>query len=484
MTLTEQGCTVMPNPNFDSFDRSTHLWPSFSVSHERTKKTSTPFGERGNLPSLLRTIVLCSMLTVVGCGSSAPVATTDVQQEEPSTDVLTAHVESSEQESGRSSHRGEIELASATTTSAPSMVDNRNQADKGSPDWLLQEIARLRTAPVETLREPVAGMPGQFKEVQLSAVQIEQEKIRRYKQTVQLASQVIGKTHRDPNSEEFFNSAVHYLTDARMQLALAGEDEQAQLLLEDAQSLFQRDATSFAAMEAASRVLELTQAKASRSDNTDPKWTLAFARQARMFAANFPQETHRSAVNVLAAGRMCERLGVLTEAETCLAWIEQGFPQTPYAEQAAGPLRRLRLVGNPLTEFGGPTLDGRFLSINQLRGKSLLVVFWTSNSAQFREDLPVIQKTLNNFPDRIAAVGVNLDTDEIAATNFVKQSQLSWPHIFHSDPQNRGEYNVVARHYGVVDVPQYWLVDSQGIVRSVDLSIDELARAVSNSPAQ
>src|SRR5690606_25675769 len=148
--------------------------------------------------------------------------------------------------------------------------------------------------------------------------------------------------------------------------------------------LFARDATSFAAIEAGSHVLQLTRTMADRHAAEDPQWAVAFANQARLFAERFPQETSRAAVNVIAAGRMCEQLQLAEEARACYAVVEQTFPNSPYAAQIEGSLRRLRLPGNQLTEFGGSTFDGGFVSISQLRGKPLLIAFWASNSEEFQ----------------------------------------------------------------------------------------------------
>jgi hypothetical protein len=64
---------------------------------------------------------------------------------------------------------------------------------------------------------------------------------------------------------------------------------------------------------------------------------------------------------------------------------------------------------------------------------------------------------------------VNLDKDELAVDHFLEQTGIAWKHIFYSDPELRGSKNVVAKYYGVNNVPVYWLVDSEGKVRSIDV---------------
>jgi len=366
----------------------------------------------------------------------------------------------------------DIELVSAESAGSDRPV-------KGSAQWLMMEIAHLRNAPADIVRQPVPGKAGEYQQIRLTSEQAAAEQIRRQKKVIELSLQAISKTHEAPEDSQLFSGAVHALSDARLQLALAGDHEQGQLLDENAEALFTRDPTSFAAVDAASHVVELTRALADRHAQEDPKWARAYARQTRLFAERFPQETSRAAVNVIAAGRLCERLNLDEEAESCLAVIHRIAPNSPYSEQVSGSLRRLRLPGQPLKEFGGSTFDGSFTSIDRYRGKAVIVAFWASNSEAFRRDLPGIQAFLVKSEGRVTALGVNLDRDELAVEKFIRENEIDWKSIFYSDPEKRGSRNMVARHYGVINVPEYWLVDAQGTVRSIHLDVSQLDQQVS-----
>lgn len=354
---------------------------------------------------------------------------------------------------------------------------------KGSSEWLLMEIAHLRNAPVDLVRQPIPGKNGEFEQVQLTPEQAAQEQIRRHEKVVELAMEAISKTHENAEAAQLFNSAVHYLSDSRLQLALAGNKEQGQLLDENAEALFHRDPTSFAAMDAASHMLDLTHTLADRHAQESTDWAIAFARQSRLFAERFPQEASRAAVNAIAAGRLCERLQLDEEAEACLAMIDRIAPDSPYSEQVAGSLRRLRLPGQVLTEFGGSTFDGSFTSIERYRGQTLLIAFWASNSEEFRRDYSRLQALLDRSGGRITAVGVNMDRDEHAVERFLQESGMKWKNVFYSDPEKRGSRNVIARHYGVINVPEYWLVDANGVVRSIHLDVNRLEQQVTEALA-
>ncbi|WP_437227833.1 thioredoxin-like domain-containing protein [Planctomicrobium sp. SH661] len=417
-------------------------------------------------------IIACVCSSLTGCGeTSAPVETAEQEWTPTPTDPSQLPARPR-----RSSLRNDSEIE---LVSSQSSVDAG--PPKGSAEWLLMEIAHLRNAPVDLVRQPIPGKPGQFQQVRLSPEQAAAEQIRRHEKTVELAMQMISKTHQDAAANQQFNSAVHYLSDARLQLALAGNEEQGHLLDENAEALFTRDPTSFAAIDAASHVVELTHAMADRHAESDPEWAKAYARQARLFAERFPQETSRAAVNLIAAGRLCERLGLDQDAEGCLTVIEQIAPNSPYSEQVAGSLRRLRLPGQPLTDFGGSTFDGGFTSIDRYRGTNLIIAFWASNSAEFRKDLPALQSLVSRSQGGLKVVGVNLDKDEYAVEQFMKETGMNWTSVFYSDPEKRGSRNVIARHYGITNVPEYWLVDAQGTVRSIHLNGSHLEQEVTEA---
>lgn len=381
--------------------------------------------------------------------------------------------------------------ARASDTEAEEGLDEEETAEavpepeEGSPEYLLREVAQLKAAPMNRVRQPIPGKPGEFEEIELTAEQASKEQLRRLHDIVDLSMQVISATKDQPKQAQLFNNAVYYLSDARKQLALLGEADQAQLLSEDAEALFKRDKTSFAAVESALRIVQLAQAQAEQSDRSDTRWASAFAKQARMFAEKFPQETNRAAMNLLAAGRACEQFGLIDEATSCYTSIEERYPDSPFQESIVGALRRLRLPGQKLTEFAGSTVEGGFVSIDQFAGHPLLIVFWSANSKQFVGDLPKIEQAMSLYgPRGLMVLGVNLDKDQVTVDRFVEQHSISWNNIFFSDPESRGIRNPVARHYGVTSVPVYWLVDSKGVVRAAPLDLSKLDGYFTKAPAK
>lgn len=343
------------------------------------------------------------------------------------------------------------------------------------PSAQIAEIARLKSLP-ETVVEIRYENGKRIEENRRAATpeEIAAEQQKRLNRIVELAEQVIKETNANPEEEQIFNNAVHYLADARLQLAAQGSAEQAQLLADDAEALFGWDSSSFAAVESGHKVVQLAELMAARYGAQNRDWVAEYAHQAQTFASRFPQEQGRSAVSLIAAGRKCEQYGLTDEARNCFLQVEKQYSGSVFATQIAGILRRLRLEGQPL-ELAGDTIDGGFFSAEKFAGSPLLVVFWASGSETFRRDMTVLKQLSDTYKEpQLTIVGVCLDQNEAAVDTFLEEYGVSWRQIFFADPNQRGGRNPVARYYGVHLTPTYWLVDAKGIVAAAPVAIAEL----------
>lgn len=293
-------------------------------------------------------------------------------------------------------------------------------------------------------------------------------------QIIDLATQVIAATHLDPEQEQAFNNAVHYLSDARLELASTGDAGQARLLIEDADSLYERDPQSFAAAESGFKVVELAERMAQSLGGNDPDWLIEYATQAQQYSERYPQERSRAAMALFTAGRLCDRHNLGEAAVGCLTQVQQRYADTLFAEQSAGILRRLLLAGKPV-ELAGSTIDGGFVEIEQYRGRAVLVVFWATTSPSFVEQVAAVRQLEQKYAaSGLSIIGVNLDMDEATVDRFLADQQLTWPQVFSADPTQRGGRNPVARYYGIQVLPTYWLIDPRGQVARTTTPVESL----------
>lgn len=414
------------------------------------------------------------VLWLTGCGEqpAPPVAAVSAPATAaaPPTAAAPERVESSAPSTG------------AATNNSPPEEPEIPFAEEGTPEWRLYEIARLVVPPAT--RKEVVGADGSSQVVDRSPQEIAVERKENLRRVIAHAGQVIAATHEDPAKESLLTNAVHYLSAAHVELALMGDAEHARQLGEVSEALYAARPKSAAAVVSAAHLVELARQMADRYGRLDASWARAHATQARTFAERFPQEQSQAAVILLEAGRTCEAAGLPDVARDCYLLLSGRFSDTPHADAVAAVLRRMNLPGKTLTaaDLAGPTIEGGYLSIEQFRGRFVLVCFWASDSASFEQDFPRLQQLQSEHGDRLVLLGVNLDIHEAAVDQFLEAHPLRWQQIFDSDPTRRGRQNPVASYYGVTTVPLYWLIDPEGKVLAAPADLKRLPLSPAGSP--
>jgi hypothetical protein len=291
----------------------------------------------------------------------------------------------------------------------------------------------------------------------------------------QKAMQLAGK---DKSKERVFNLAVHNLLEARSQSALAGDSKSVDALYQDAAALAKRAPDSQAAAEGAHALVNLAYNMAKASTTDSLRWIGEFAVQAQRFAEDFRQDERRSLPLLFTAGRSCELADMTKEALDCYTLIVKGFPASPFAAQVAPIIKRLKLPGNP-PQLDGPTLDGDHLSVDDLLGKVVLVVFWSTEVRPFVDQLPRLSAETRKQARRgLYVIGVNLDIDSSVVAPFLAKHKISWPQIVFPETEKRGWNNPLIVNYGIMDIPAMWLIDQSGNVISTNVKLENLAAEV------
>ncbi len=374
------------------------------------------------------------------------------------------------------------------------------EPEPGTPEWHIREILKVRLQPIPPLEGSKTAKAGEGSEEKVDPAMLQQhmEKIQRERnlQVIELARQAMAMTHKDAEKTIVFNAAVHHMLDARLQLALGGEQADVNALYEITEALQTSKPNTEIASAAALTIVNFSHANAVRYAQSEPKWIQEFAHQAQLFATRVlesqPQnlektadgeqnpkaiqwqnDASRAAQILVAAGQSCDTAGFADDARTCYLMVKNKFSQTPQAQQVVGVLRRLSLQGKPL-QLAGPTLDGNYISIEDFKGKTVVVVFWSSQAKPFVDQLPALTDLLKRAQKQVSVVGVSLDTDESQLDAFLEETGLTWPQIFHSEPDKRGWNSPLAMHYGISQVPSVWIIDPTGVVAATDVAATEL----------
>lgn len=137
--------------------------------------------------------------------------------------------------------------------------------------------------------------------------------------------------------------------------------------------------------------------------------------------------------------------------------------------------RRLNLPGNAL-EVSGKFLDGTELDWASYRGKVVLVDYWATWCGPCRAEVPNILQNYLKYHDKgFEVIGISLDDTREAAEEYVKQTNIPWPSLFHESSEGSGWQNPMAVRYGITGIPTAILVDQEGNVVSMNARGPRLA---------
>ena len=150
--------------------------------------------------------------------------------------------------------------------------------------------------------------------------------------------------------------------------------------------------------------------------------------------------------------------------------------------------RALRYISQPelararmAPAFAVTTLDGQHVSMDQLKGKVVLLDFWATWCGPCREALPHMKKIAKNFSGQpLVILSISLDSDEQKWKDFIGKNDMNWMH--YRDGAFEGP---IAKMFNVKAIPHTFTIDPDGVLqdeRIGDASIEgKLKKLVSRA---
>ena len=119
----------------------------------------------------------------------------------------------------------------------------------------------------------------------------------------------------------------------------------------------------------------------------------------------------------------------------------------------------LALIGKTVPDFSAMDLDGNPISLEQYRGKVVLLDFWAVWCGPCISEMPNVIKVYDTYKDEgFDIIGISLDTDEDRLRNYLKENNIPWRQVFSGE----GWKSPVAQQYGIRAIPAPWLIDKDG----------------------
>jgi thiol-disulfide isomerase/thioredoxin len=134
----------------------------------------------------------------------------------------------------------------------------------------------------------------------------------------------------------------------------------------------------------------------------------------------------------------------------------QGYrtqPFRPMQQGAAGGLR----VGSPAPDWTLSTLDGKKISLKELRGNIVVLDFWASWCGPCKRAMPGIQKLHDTFkgkPVKVFGVNCREQGGNQRALAYLKQTGYTYPQLLNGDS--------AASAYGVRGIPAFYVIGKDG----------------------
>jgi hypothetical protein len=187
---------------------------------------------------------------------------------------------------------------------------------------------------------------------------------------------------------------------------------------------------------------------------------------------------------ILDAAQLSVTLGKIEDARRCYRYVIEQFPGQAAARKAGGALWRLGLGGEPvhlelpLLYSAGAGQDAGTdapFDLAQVRGKVVVVYFWSSSSPHAAEDFQILKTLTDRYQYRgLATVYVNMDTEPVLAREFLSGRLTAGTHVY----QRGGLDGPIAERYGIQVLPQVFLIGKEGTLVSHSVKVSQLEAEV------
>jgi hypothetical protein len=169
------------------------------------------------------------------------------------------------------------------------------------------------------------------------------------------------------------------------------------------------------------------------------------------------------------AGRVDEALTLLRRAITL---SPEGDPLVETCRDTIFRLQSLA-IGCLAPSFTSEDVHGNEIRLDDYLGKIVLIRFWSFLDERARERLEDDRaRVREHWDDRFALVGVNDDSDCRSFVDRCEDMEIRWPNA--REGVDHGDGSSIWH----VDSPATFLLDAQGIVRSIDLEGRALDAAI------
>ncbi|WP_028775463.1 thiol-disulfide oxidoreductase ResA [Shimazuella kribbensis] len=114
--------------------------------------------------------------------------------------------------------------------------------------------------------------------------------------------------------------------------------------------------------------------------------------------------------------------------------------------------------GDEAPNFTLTTLDGKQMSLSDLKGKAVMLNFWGTWCPPCKTEMPAIQQAYMMNKNRgFVVVSINIRENELPVSNFAKQMGLTFPIWMDKERE-------VVKQYKIGPIPSSFFINREGVI--------------------
>jgi len=116
-------------------------------------------------------------------------------------------------------------------------------------------------------------------------------------------------------------------------------------------------------------------------------------------------------------------------------------------------------VGQPAPDFQLQNLDGQPISLNDLKGKPVLLNFWSTRCPPCVHEMPFLQEIYDEWSGKgLMLIAINVGEGSSTVKGFMQNRNLSLPVLLDTEL-------AVAQKYNITGIPTTFFIDTDGVIQ-------------------